>query len=164
MNLEKRVSEILKDSTTKDLPLGSHKKRWKSGHRLSWRLNKPREKRADLKEHPTRVDQRIAQKDKKVSILKEAHQIHAFPMPRYKENKKIIDHQAVYKKLIVNPQTVTLTEEDLTKVTPEVLPLLGQKIRRLRSTGESWEAITLEIVKSYTSHLSGALLLLSITL
>jgi hypothetical protein len=154
MSLEKRVADLLATSTTKDLPIGQAGKRWKSGHRQSWRIIKSREKRADLKEHPIRIDKRKAQLAKTMDILKNSKQIDSFPMPRFKEKTKQLDHQAIFKRLSIHPQNVTLTEDDLTKVTPEVLPLLGQRIRNMRSTGESWANITLQIVKSYTSHLS----------
>lgn len=155
MSAAGRVAEIVAESTTKELPLGKAGFRWKSGHRLSWRINKSREKRQVLKEHQVRYDARVVQKSKTMDILKESKQIHAFPLPRYKETQKVVDLQEEFKKLSIHPSTVTLTEDDLTKVTPEVLPLLGAQVREMRATGQSWQNITLHLLRIYTSHLKG---------
>jgi len=155
MSSTARIAEIVSESTTKDLPIGKPGFRWKSGHRLSWRITKSREKRQVLKEHQVRYEARVVQKSKKMDILKESKQIDVFPLPRYKEQKKIEDLQQGYKQLAIHPHTVTLTEQDLTKVTPEVLPLLGRQIQELRATGQSWQNITLHLLRIYTFHLRG---------
>lgn len=160
MSGKRPIAQIAIDSVTKDLPIGKPGFRWQSGSRLSNRLTKSREARQVLKENQTRYDLRMVQIDKKLAITKESKQFDVFPMPRHKENKFVVDHEAQFRKLAIHPGTVTLTEGDLTKITPEVLPLLGQKIRRLRSTGQSWANITLFIMSSYTSHLTGTLLIL----
>lgn len=155
MSGKRPVVQAAVDSLTKDLPIGKPGFRWTSGHRLSTRLTKSREARQVLKEHQTRYDLREVQKNKTSLILKESMQVNTFPMPRYKETMKVVDYEARYLKLSIHPSTVTLTEGDLTKITPEVLPLLGEKIRDLRKAGQSWANITLHFVSSYTAHLKG---------
>lgn len=161
MSAAARIADMVSESATKDLALGKVGPRWKSGHRLSWRINKSREKRHVLKEHQVRYDARVVQKAKKIDILKESKQIDVFPMPRYKEQKQIVDLQEEYKKLAIHPSTITLTEKDLTKVTPEVLPLLGRQVQEMRATGQSWQNITLHLLHIYTSHLQGMFLFAS---
>lgn len=157
MSGKRPIVQIAADSLTKDLPIGKPGFRWQSGSRLSNRLTKSREHRQVLKENQTRYDLRVVQNDKKMAITKESKQFNVFPMPRHKESKFVVDHEAEFRKLAIHPKTVTISEGDLTKITPEVLPLLGQKIQRLRSTGQSWANITLFIMSSYTSHLTGTL-------
>jgi hypothetical protein len=155
MSSVKRLVELAAESTTKDLPIGKTGKRWKSGHRLSWRLNKPRETRHMLKENQVRYDARKAILHKTIQITKDAKQIDVFPMPRFKKEKKVLDYPTEIRKLAIYPSAIELTKDDLTNVTPEVLPLLGKKIRDLRATGESWASVTLNLLQAYTYHLAG---------
>lgn len=156
MNNQQAIIKHMAESTTKDLPLGKPGARWKPTSRLSVHLNKTREMRQVLKENQVRYEKRAELISKKLAIEKNSRQIDLFPMPRHKETKKAIDYVAHHKLLFIHPKSITLTEEDLTKVTPEVLPLLGPKIRSMRRTGESWANITLALLQSYTSHLRGA--------
>lgn len=155
MSGKRPVIEVALDSVTKDLPLGKRGFRWTSGSRLSTRLTKTREHRHILKENQTRYELREAQIDKKIALMKDAQQINVYPMPRFKETKKVTDFEAQHRKLKIDSSTVTITEGDLTKITPEVLPLLGQKIRDFRATGQSWSNITLHLLQTYTAHLKG---------
>ena len=157
MSAGKEVAKLLAESTTKDLPLGTTGKRWSAGHRLAWRLQRPREQRQVLKENQTRHEMRTDLKQKKMELYRESKQIDVYPMPRFKETKHSVDFVEQYKQTFIHPGSITIEEKDLISVPPETLPILGRKIKDMRATGESWSNITLAVVHQYTSHLTGTL-------
>lgn len=159
-NLAKKASKSASTNgipvETKDLPLGKTGPRWKSGHRLSLKITKPREARQVLKENQVRYEARQVLRAKLGELLKEGQQKDKFPFPRHKEDaKKPIDWRHEHKVFHINPKTVEIEEKDLYQITPELLPMLANKIRDMRAAGHSWEHISLAVVFQYTAHLKG---------
>lgn len=143
-------------TNTKDLPIGKPGPHWKSGHRLSLKLTKPREARQALKENQVRYDARQTLRAKLSEIFKEGQQHDKFPFPSHKEAAKIpVDYRKLAKTQHITPQNVDIDEKDLYHITPELLPMLSGKIRDMRVSGHSWEHITLAMLFQYTAHLKG---------
>jgi hypothetical protein len=74
------------------------------------------------------------------------------PLPMTKTPKKFFDPEKM-KKLHVHPQTVEITNADRNDVTPENLPVIKQKIARMREWGFSWDVIESTVHRDFVDHL-----------